>query len=50
MIVYVRFSTLVRCFLCTVVITVALATALIHPSESDQKLPTKSSATSHLAE
>jgi hypothetical protein len=50
MIVYIRFSTLVRCVLCTVVITIALAVALIHPSEPDQTPPAKSSTTSQLAE
>jgi hypothetical protein len=50
MIVYVRLGTLVRCVLCTVMITIALATALIHPTEPEQTSPTKTTSTSRLAE
>jgi hypothetical protein len=49
MIVYVRFGTLVRCVLCTVVITIALAAALIHPGEPDQTSPTTSPTTARPA-
>ncbi len=49
MIVYVRLGTLIRCVLCTAMITIALATALIHPTEPEQTSPTNTS-TSRLAE